>query len=286
MNDKLQKTKELFDSGLGARKIAQALGVTRWAVQQMYKELGIYDIGRTNPRKAHLKTEQKCKICETVKTIDQFRKRDRKGRASFEVYCIPCEQEYSRKACSERYDPEKAKQYRAENLEELQAKSRKYNAENKDKILQHRLENKEKYREYQRKYFTEKRASNPEFKIRGLLSNSVLKWLKRNDSNKNGKSILQNLPYTMAELRTHLEFQFESWMNWENHGKYRKTVWDDNNQSTWTWQIDHIIPCSDLPYASMEDENFRTCWALANLRPLSAKQNIEDGTRRIRHQNK
>jgi len=30
----------------------------------------------------------------------------------------------------------------------------------------------------------------------------------------------------------------------------------------------------------MEDENFKKCWALENLRPLSAKQNIIEGNRR------
>jgi hypothetical protein len=34
----------------------------------------------------------------------------------------------------------------------------------------------------------------------------------------------------------------------------------------------------------MEDDNFKKCWALNNLRPLSAKQNILDGTTKIRHE--
>ena len=72
-------------------------------------------------------------------------------------------------------------------------------------------------------------------------------------------------------------------MNWQNKGSYRVKTWDDNDQTTWKWQIDHIIPQSDLPYTSMEDDNFKKCWALENLRPLSAKQNIFDGTNRVRH---
>ena len=54
---------------------------------------------------------------------------------------------------------------------------------------------------------------------------------------------------------------------------YRKKngakTWNDNDQSTWTWNIDHIIPQSTLPYTSMDDEIFKKCWALENLRPLS-----------------
>jgi len=63
------------------------------------------------------------------------------------------------------------------------------------------------------------------------------------------------------------------------YGKYRKSSWDDSDQLTWTWQLDHIIPQSNLPYVNLEDENFKKCWALDNLRPLSSKQNILLGTR-------
>ena len=91
------------------------------------------------------------------------------------------------------------------------------------------------------------------------------------------------LPYTIEELKCHLELQFDPWMNWHNHGKYNSKIWDDNNQLTWTWQIDHIIPQSDFVYLSMQDDSFRKCWDLSNLRPLSSKQNLIDGVRRARH---
>lgn len=41
-----------------------------------------------------------------------------------------------------------------------------------------------------------------------------------------------------------------------------------------TWQIDHIIPQSKLPYFTLEDENFKKCWALENLRPLESFENL------------
>lgn len=72
-------------------------------------------------------------------------------------------------------------------------------------------------------------------------------------------------------------------MSWKNRGKYISKEWDDNDSTTWKWQLDHIIPQSDLPYDSMEHENFHKCWALSNLRPLSAKQNQLDGATKIRH---
>ena len=75
-------------------------------------------------------------------------------------------------------------------------------------------------------------------------------------------------------------------MSWDNWGIYNKDAWDNNDSSTWTWQIDHIIPRSDLPYTNMTEDNFKKCCALENLRPLSAKQNQLDGVNRTRHKSK
>ena len=72
-------------------------------------------------------------------------------------------------------------------------------------------------------------------------------------------------------------------MNWDNWGRFISKKWNDHDKLTWTWQLDHIIPQSDLPYTSMEDDNFKKCWSLDNLRPLSAKQNYLDGINRVRH---
>ena len=72
-------------------------------------------------------------------------------------------------------------------------------------------------------------------------------------------------------------------MNWDNQGIYNPKTWDDNDTTTWKWQIDHIIPESDFNYITPNDPEFKECWALKNLRPLSAKQNILDGVSRIRH---
>ena len=92
------------------------------------------------------------------------------------------------------------------------------------------------------------------------------------------------------KLKNHLEILFshpdnlapdgQIWMNWDNHGKYVAKTWNDDDPSTWTWNLDHIIPISHLPFHSMEDDNFKKAWALSNLRPLSAKQNVKDGNRR------
>lgn len=126
------------------------------------------------------------------------------------------------------------------------------------------------------------RKTNINFALRKNISYSIWKCLQRNNSSKD-KSCMKYLNYTIIQLRENLENKFESWMTWNNYGKYNKKNWDDNNKLTWTWQLDHIIPQSDLQYSSMTDNNFKKCWSLDNLRPLSSKQNLLDGVNKLRH---
>ena len=124
------------------------------------------------------------------------------------------------------------------------------------------------------------RRNDPTFRLKLNISNSVRNVLKKS---KNGKSTFKYLPYTIQELKQHLEKQFEPWMTWENWGVYNAKTWDDQSSASWTWQLDHIVPHNLFNYQSVEDETFKKCWALENLRPLSGKQNFLDGTRKIRH---
>lgn len=126
------------------------------------------------------------------------------------------------------------------------------------------------------------RKTNINFALRKNISYSIWKSLKNNNSSKD-KSCMKYLNYTIIELKENLESKFEYWMTWNNYGKYNKKNWNDNNQSTWTWQLDHIIPQSDLQYSTMIDDNFKKCWDLNNLRPLSSKQNLLDGVNKLRH---
>jgi len=126
-------------------------------------------------------------------------------------------------------------------------------------------------------------ATDPVFKLRKMASTVIRTSLKEIGSKKLFRSINKYLGYSFIQLKEYLEQQFEPWMNWNNYKKYDPKAWDDNDSATWTWTLDHIIPQVDLPYTSMEDDNFKKCWVLSNLRPLSAKQNLLDGASRIRH---
>lgn len=68
----------------------------------------------------------------------------------------------------------------------------------------------------------------------------------------------EKIGYSIEALKRHLEKQFLPGMTWENYGK---------------WHIDHIIPKAAFNIESVNDIDFKRCWALKNLRPLWAHDN-------------
>jgi len=165
-----------------------------------------------------------------------------------------------------------AKIYRQNNrvrINSLRRGNEKYKATNS----KYRIINKKLINEQRKKYKLKKYHSDVQYKLHHSISVLIRKELKNKTS-----SILDILPYSILELKEHLEKQFEPWMNWNNHGVFSK-LWNDNDQSTWTWQIDHIISRKLLKYSSCNDDNFKKCWNLSNLRPLSSKQNNLKGAK-------
>lgn len=190
---------------------------------------------------------------------------------------------------SKEHKLQKIREWQKNNPEKRKAYVSKYHETHKEQEKLYYLNNKEQIISRVQKWTlnnrdlvnktTKIRRQNPLIKLRHQVSVLIRYYL----NGVKGGTLLNYLSYTIKDLKQHLEAQFEPWMTWQNWGTYNPKTWNDNDISTWTWQLDHIIPQSNLPYTSMEDENFKKCWALENLRPYSAKQNILDGTGRIRH---
>jgi len=85
---------------------------------------------------------------------------------------------------------------------------------------------------------------------------------------KNGKSnIWTHFNFTIDEFRERFEFLFTKGMKWENMG---------------LWHIDHIKPKASFNQEQLADptsEDFKKCWALNNLQPLWAVDNISKGNK-------
>lgn len=184
------------------------------------------------------------------------------------------------------YYTEYAKKYYIDNksiLLDRQKSNYKLNKKEINKKSRERYQNnKSLYNKINVERVKERKKTDPVFRLRKNVSWHVYNLLKRNGGKKR-LSILEYLPYSIKELKCHLESQFEPWMNWDNYGSYKVSSWNDNDVTTWTWSLDHIIPQSKLIYNSMEHPNFIKCWGLDNLRPLSSKQNLLDGVNRVRH---
>jgi len=177
---------------------------------------------------------------------------------------------------------ESQKRYREKNKEKLKEYARNYRIQFKDVVKssnkKYKEQNKEKIRATRKEYQAYRIRNDPSFKMRRIISKEISRSIR-----KNRESFLKRLPYSLQELKEYIESIFEPWMNWQNWGTYDPKTWDDADSNTWKWQIDHITPQSELPFSSYDDENFKKCWSLNNLRPYSAKLNILDGTNRVRH---
>jgi len=106
----------------------------------------------------------------------------------------------------------------------------------------------------------ERERSRPMRRLRRALCMTMRARIYEALKHKKARSPWQGLVgYTVDELRAYLETKFQEGMTWDNHGE---------------WHIDHIRPISSFSFTSSDDDEFKQCWALENLQPLWAKDNL------------
>jgi len=176
-----------------------------------------------------------CSVCETEKSISEFRRvkaKTTKYGYSILRKCRSCECATKKKA-----DPERSKQYQRE--------------------WRSRPEVAERIRASRKR-----RESLPKRQLERRISKRMRENLR---SGFEGGIWRDALPYTVSDLKIHLERQFLPGMSWDNMAD---------------WHIDHIIPQSSFSYETTDNPEFQQCWALTNLRPMWASENISKGARR------
>lgn len=113
--------------------------------------------------------------------------------------------------------------------------------------------------------FRQRYARDPSLRLRFRISVAMRSSLR---GRKDFEQWQDLVGYTAEDLRQHLERQFLSGMTWQAFLAGRI-------------EVDHIIPVASFDFTKPDDDDFKACWALANLRPLWTTDNRKKRDRRF-----
>lgn len=114
-----------------------------------------------------------------------------------------------------------------------------------------------------RKASQKRKEANPRWRLCARISNRIRASLR---DGKQGRHWEELVGFTIDDLMAHLQPKLKDGMTWANYGK---------------WHLDHIRPVASFSFATADDPEFRQCWALSNLQPLWAIDNIRKGAKWI-----
>lgn len=116
------------------------------------------------------------------------------------------------------------------------------------------------YREWRRVQRRRERV-DPAKRLNHRMSRGIWQSIR---TAKGGHPWQELVGYSLDALRAHLESRFLPGMSWKNFGQ---------------WHIDHARPLASFSFIGPADPDFRAAWALSNLQPLWALDNIRKGAR-------
>ena len=199
-----------------------------------------------------------CRGCGEVKPATKEHFGPHKlGRYGLASRCRTCEKG---RLAALRADPaqkERQRKWRQDNAAAAREYAKSYRADgyrSTADVARWRRENLDAARKREREYMRQKRAMDPTFRMLGRVRARLSSMAKGRASRRTEEL----LGYTMAQLKEHIERQFQPGMGWHNMGE---------------WEIDHILPVASFTITSFDDPEFKACWGLANLQPLWRDQN-------------
>lgn len=139
------------------------------------------------------------------------------------------------------------------------------NAKRRDYYANHREETNEKDRIRGTERHHKLYGKDPSYTLRTRIS-ALMRYSLRHGSK--SKSLDDILDYTMPELKDHIESLFTENMSWDAY--MRGEI-----------HIDHKRPIVSFHIGSVDDQDFKECWALDNLQPLWAFDNLSKGAKVI-----
>ncbi len=192
-------------------------------------------------------TARICTKCRKVKPLTNkyfyFRKDYQKYRTACIDCCLSGMKEYQKTPQSKRWRKEYRQRDYVKAIKRKQSKTLKAKAR-------------------RNKYERKRRAEDPLYNLKHITGRGMRQSLKRNGGQTKKDHWERLVNYTAKDLKKHLEKQFKEGMTWQNHGD---------------WHIDHIVPISKFNFTSPHHIDFKRCWALENLQPLWAQDNIIKG---------
>lgn len=206
-----------------------------------------------------------CTKCgeEKAATREFFPRHDA-GKYGLHSLCIPCKKVVDKNLRNRPDQAARQKAWRDANKDKI----KKYNADYRasgykstDNVAKWREKNIDAARKKEAERARVRRATVPWYRLKTRISARVSRMLI---DGKQSKTTMEILGYDAKELCAHLEKQFLKGMSWENMH---------------LWEVDHIIPVSHFKADTIDSEDFKTCWALSNLRPLWRTDNRKKGAK-------
>lgn len=223
--------------------------------------------------------DKKCNKCNIDKYILDFHK-DKTKKDGYKNFCKLCQKKYSTKYYIDNkdkvieyslsryikmsndidYKTSRSKyilDYNKINKDKKKEYNRKYNINNRESIKKQKNDNKEQINKKRR----ETKSSNNLIRLRNNIRTSIYaSIIRRGYTKRSGTSKILGIEYDI--FIKYIESKFESWMNWDNYGRY-------NGELNYEWDLDHIIPSSS---AKTEDELINLNH-YSNFQPLCSKVN-------------
>jgi len=194
---------------------------------------------------------KQCKICKEEKDFEDFSSR-KDSKDGFRNEC---------KKCLKSQRKDYFDNYRKENTEEINKKIKDYYFKNPEKRKDKSKKWLDKNTSYFKKYQQNRRKSDNLFKLMTNIRTLIGQKIRNCGYDKKSKTN-EILGCPFEDFKNYLESKFETWMIWNNYGKY-------NGDFNYGWDIDHIIPISS---ATTEEEVIKLNH-YTNLQPLCSKVN-------------
>ncbi len=201
-----------------------------------------------------------CSCCKEEKILKNFVKSKSK-KDGFSCYC---------KECSNK----KSKEWRESNKREVRRRMVLFKETHPEYMENYTKKWKEKNPGYYNNLSKKRKETDSLYKLKGNIRCLIGGSLKTSGIKKNTKTE-KILGCSFKDFKIYLESKFESWMNWENNGKFKKEKMIKNK----FWHIDHIIPISS---AKTEEDIIRLNH-YTNFQPLDAYINCITKKNKIHH---